>query len=691
MNRRFIKSIFLILAIGIISWNNSAKAQIEEPVKWSYASEPEKDNIVVLTITAKVDKGWHLYSQHNTLGITQATVFTFEKSKNYKLSGKTSEPKYVEFTDNYGTDRYFEKSPVIFKQKIEVLSEKDFVITGTIDAQACIEGRCILVGTDFEIPVKGIKSAPSVNEEQNNIDAADSLHETKIDENKVPEVKPQEKSNIVETESKSEGMSKSMIFLISLLAGLAALLTPCVFPMIPLTVSFFMKGHSKKGGIRNALFFGCSIVVIFAILGIALTLLFGENATYIISTHWLPNLFFFIIFVVFALSFFGLFEITLPSSWANKSDAKSEKGGLIGIFFVALTTVLVSFSCTGPIIGGVIIGVAADSMDRITPLVSMLGFALGFAAPFTLLALFPSAMEKMKSGSWMNSVKIVFGFLELALGLKFLSQADLYCGWGILDREVFLAFWIVIFLLLGFYLLGKLKFKGDSDLKQISVFRLFLAITSFTFVVYMLPGMWGAPLKGLSGYIPPMTTQDFDIERLLHENKSATTVSELDDDFKNVKYGKELHLPTGFNGFFDLEEAKNYAKKVNKPIFIDFTGKTCPNCREMENRVWTYPKVKKILTEEYVIVALYTDANTIHLPEEEWVVSSKGKTLKRLGDKNLNYEMERYQMNAQPYYVLIDENETVLSNNGKGVGYEKDPEVFVNFLEEGLANFRKRK
>jgi thiol:disulfide interchange protein DsbD len=692
MNRRLIKLVLFVFLTGVLSWNKFAIAQIEEPVKWTFVSEHQKDNRVLLKITAKIDKGWHLYSQYNTLGITQATVFAFDKSNNYKLTGKTAEPKYVEFTDDFGTDRYFEASTVVFTQAIEVYTETDFVITGTVDAQACIEGKCILVGTDFEIPVKGVKSA--LLPKTDTVNSSSQTIDTATNQSVVSEATPKDKNeslqeDIHHSEPKKEGMSNIMIFFISLLAGLAALLTPCVFPMIPLTVSFFMKGDNKKGGVKKAMIFGASIVIIFAILGIVLTVLFGENATYIISTHWIPNLFFFIIFIVFALSFFGLFEITLPSSWANKSDAQSEKGGLTGIFFVALTTVLVSFSCTGPIIGGVIIGVAADSIDRITPLVSMLGFALGFAVPFTLLALFPSAMGKMKAGSWMNSVKIVFGFLELALGLKFLSQADLYCGWRLLDREVFLAFWIVIFTLLGLYLLGKLKFKGDADLKQIGVFRLFLSIITFSFVIYMLPGMWGAPLKTLSGYIPPMTTQDFDMERLLHEHKTATTI--IPDEYKDVKYGKELHLPTGFDGFFDLEEAKVYAEKVNKPIFIDFTGKTCPNCREMENKVWTDAKVRKLLREEYVIVALYTDANTIHLSENEWVINSKGKILKRLGDKNLNYEMERYRMNAQPYYVLIDEHENVLSLDGKGKGYEKDPQVFAEFLQEGLTAFQKRK
>ena len=696
MNKYFFRVVLLFFAAGNFLLPNQAKAQIEEPVKWSFVVQHQKDNkdnVVLLTITAKVDKDWHLYSQYNTLGITQATVFTYDKSENYKLVGKTIEPKYVEFTDEYGTDRYFEKSPVVFTQKIKVLSEKDFVLTGMVEAQACINDKCIYVSTDFDIPIKGMKQI--VSDEQPEEEDADSSNIEDATENTGEIIDSLKNTMITEGDSSSEtedGMSTWVILLISFFAGLAALLTPCVFPMVPLTVNFFMKGDSKKNGFKNALIFGFSIIIIFAILGMLLSLIFGGDAAYMISTHWIPNMLFFIIFMVFALSFFGLFEITLPSSWSNKSDAKSEKGGLVGIFFVALTTVIVSFSCIGPILGGVVFSFSTGESGVLTPLVSMLGFAFGFAIPFTLLALCPSVMGKMKSGSWMNSVKIVFAFLEMALGLKFLSQADLYCGWGILDREVYLAFWIVIFALMGFYLLGKLKFKGDSDVKQLGVPRIFLSIVTFAFVIYLIPGMWGAPLKALSGFVPPLTTQDFDTERLIVENKitSTTSTSSIPEGFENVKHGDQLHFPTGFYGFFDLEDAKAYAKKVNKPIFVDFTGKTCANCREMEFKVWTDPHVRRILTEEYVMVALYADANTIILSEEEWVTNSKGKVLKRLGDKNRNYQMEKYKVNAQPYYVLLDANENILSKNGKGVGRSSIQE-FTAFLEEGLEEFNKRK
>jgi thiol:disulfide interchange protein DsbD len=458
--------------------------------------------------------------------------------------------------------------------------------------------------------------------------------------------------------------------------------------MIPMTVSFFMKGNkSKSAGLKQAYFFGFSIILIFAVLGLILTLLFGNQAMYIISTHWIPNMIFFVIFMVFALSFFGLFEIIIPNKLIDKSDKQADKGGLSGVFFIALTTVLVSFSCTGPILGGALMELSSGSENSLVFFISMLGFALGFALPFTLLAIFPSVLSKLKSGSWLNSVKIVFGFLEIALGLKFLSMADLGANWRILDRETFLALWIVTFALLGFYLLGKLKFKGDSDVQHISVYRLFMAIITFSFVVYMIPGLWGAPLKTLSGYLPPQTTQDFDIERLIVENKPSVSALEThNEDTGIVKYSDILHLPTGFKGFFDLEQAKAYAEKVNKPIFVDFTGKTCANCREMENNVWNAPEVKKLLNDEFVMLALYADANFIDLDKEDWVTTEDGKVLKKLGQKNLNYQITKFNMNAQPYYVIMDSNEKVLTKENKA--YDKDVKNFIAFLNEGIANFK---
>lgn len=656
-------------------------AQIVEPVKWSQKVESLGDNKAKLVVTATIEPGWHLYSQYNTEGITQQTVFTFEPSKNYTLKGKVKEPKYTELKDDFGTDRYFDMQVVTFSQEIEVLSQKDFTINLSIDAQACTDGKCVMAGTDLVFKVKGV---PAVVEEVASDSIAENIVEN-VDSSQAEIVAKEEEASKIEVSSNLQDKSMLMVFLISFLAGLLSLITPCVFPMIPMTISFFMKGQkSHAKGIKLAVFFGFSIILIFAVLGLLLTLIFGKDAMYIISTHWVPNLLFFIIFMIFAFSFFGLFEITLPSSWINQSDKQSEHGGYVGAFFIALTTVLVSFSCTGPILGAALIEMASGSSNSLVFFISMLGFAFGFALPFSLLAAFPSVLKKMKSGSWLNTVKIVFGFLEIALGLKFLSIADLGAGWGILDRETYLAIWIVTFSMLGFYLLGKLRFKGDEPVEHIGVGRLFMALTVFAFVVYMIPGLWGAPLKAISGYIPPMTTQDFDIERIVVENGgSGANVSTLP---ANRKYADQLHLPTGFEGFFDLEEAKAYAKQVNKPIFIDFTGKTCANCREMENYVWSNPVVKSILQEKYVMVALYADANFIHLDENDYVVKKDGTVIKTLGKKNLDYQMERFNMNAQPFYVLIDAEENVLT---EPKAYDRDVENFVKFLEKGLENFSK--
>lgn len=673
-------SILSFIAIFMLSISINAQSlgqlsnqqnQPKDPVSWTQDAEKISDTEYILTFHATVvEPHWHFYSQF-TEG-TMPMAFYFDDIKGYERVGDVAEsPKPKEEYDELlgGLTKFWEKEAV-FKQKIRIISAEDVNIHGAIEFQACIEGACTMLTYDFKFDLAGVEGAATTEETK-----VETVEETKA-------------TTTDKKENKSD-VSWLNIFFFAFIAGMLTLITPCVFPMIPMTVSFFMKGKkSRAAGLKQAYFFGFSIVVIFAVLGLLLTILLGKDAMYVISTHWIPNTLFFVIFMVFALSFFGLFEITLPSGLINKSDAQADKGGYMGTFFVAFTTVLVSFSCTGPILGAALIELSSGSNNSIVFLISMIGFALGFAIPFTLLAMFPTALGKLKSGSWLNTVKIVFGFIEIALGLKFLSMADLGANWGLLDRETFLSIWIVVFSLLGFYLLGKLKFKGDSDLKSISVTRLFLSIVTFSFVMYMIPGLWGAPLKAISGYVPPMTTQDFDIERLIVEN-SGGSGNAHHDDLGPRKYSDILHLPTGFNGFFDLDEAKAYAKKVNKPIFVDFTGKTCANCREMENSVWTDKEVKRILNEEYVMVALYADANFIDLAEEDYVTNEDGKVLKRLGSKNLNYQMERFNMNAQPYYVLMDSEENVLTAENKA--YDKEVANFVKFLNEGIANFKAKK
>lgn len=668
-------------------------SQVLNPVKWTYTVKQIDESNAELIFNAKIEKGWHLYSQYMEEGGPIVTNFKFEKNKSYKLEGKTSEPKpESEYDDMFKmTVKYF-NTKAVFKQKIKILSKKDFVISGNFEYMVCNDGSCIPFSDNtFEFKIKGNPKADEsvtsseVASELSNDSTQSNANNTDTNLKTSDTITFNKESAENKSEKKEDGWAG--IFFFAFIAGILTLITPCVFPMIPMTISFFMKGNKDKSkGLKQAYFFGFSIIMIFAVLGLLLTLLLGKDAMYIISTHWIPNVLFFVIFMIFALSFFGMFELTLPSSLINKSDQNADKGGYIGTFFVAFTTVLVSFSCTGPILGAALIELSSGSDDSLVFLISMIGFALGFAIPFTLLAMFPSVLSKLKSGSWLNTVKIVFGFLEIALGLKFLSMADLGANWGLLDRETFLALWIVTFTLLGFYLLGKLKFKGDSEVEKIGVPRLFLAIITFSFVVYMIPGMWGAPLKVLSGYVPPMTTQDFDINRLIVENAGST---KHESDLGTRKYTDKLHLPTGFEGFFDLEEAKAYAKKVNKPIFVDFTGKTCANCREMENNVWNDPEVKKILNEKYVMVALYADANFIDLPENEWVTTKEGKVIKKLGTKNLNYQITRFNINAQPYYVLMDSEENVLTNENKV--YDKHVPNFIKFLNDGLESFNTKK
>ena len=464
------------------------------------------------------------------------------------------------------------------------------------------------------------------------------------------------------------------LILEAILWGFLMLLTPCVFPMVPMTVSFFIK--QEKGGRFKALMYGVFIVLLYTVpicLIIGLTwLLGGETVTADIfnwlSTHWLPNILFFVIFMLFAASFFGAFEITLPSSWTTQADAKSDKGGLLGVFFLALTLVLVSFSCTGPIVGTVLI--KSTQGEFWTPMVTMLAFSIAFSLPFALLAFFPSVLKKLpKSGGWLNSVKVVLGFVEVALGLKFLSTADQTYHWHLLDREVYLAIWIVCFALLGLYLLGKIRFKHDSPLEYIGVGRLALVIADFAFVLYLLPGMWGAPLKALSGYLPPLQTQDF----VLGEGTASTPV--ILSEAKNLT-GSEVSLPHGLTGYSKLEDGLAVAKEQGKKVFVDITGHGCVNCREMEARVWSDPRVLQKLQQDYVIVSLYVDDKT-KLPESEWITTDKGKVLKDVGRVNSHLVLERFGVNSQPNYFLLDGDGTILRGPR---GYNLDTDAFVDFL-----------
>ena len=642
---------FLFTILALVSF--TAMAQ-DQTVVWNKEVKDNGNGSYTLVIKADIADGWHIYDATYMMA---PTTIQFTPSEGVELNGQLralSTAKQV--TDEYFGSYGEYEGEALYEQDITLKGEGGSV-AALISYQACTEGSCT-PPTDEEITfeIGNVAAAPTAE-----------IKQTK--------------------NAASTGNMWAMI-LEAIIWGLAALVTPCVFPMIPMTVSFFMKGSgSPAKGRINASLYGLFIVLLYTMpiaAIIIITRLIGGGAVTAdifqwLATHWIPNLLFFAVFMVFAASFFGAFEITLPSWLVNKSDANSEKGGLAGIFFMALTLVLVSFSCTGPIIGSVLIkSTAGEFWD---PIVTMLAFSITFALPFTLFAFFPSVLKKLpKSGGWLNSVKVVLGFVEVALGFKFLSVADQVYHWGILDREVYLAIWIVVFTLLGFYLLGKIRFAHDSELKHLSVGRLALAVAVFSFVVYLIPGMWGAPLEKLSGYLPPQSSLDFDLTRT-----QGAVVEKSNAQATTVKYGDVLHLPHGLQGFFDLAEAEAYAEKVNKPIFIDFTGHGCVNCREMEARVWSDPAVLELLANEYVICALYTD-DKMQLPQSEWVTTDNGKTLKSLGKVNAHYALTRFGVNAQPYYVLQGKNEKILTTPR---GYNLDAAAFADFLRKGVDEYRK--
>ena len=652
-----IKSLILMLVVMLTSVSASAQMQLFDPVSWSTSVEQVGDGEYRIDFKATVEQGWHLYDLGPYEGGPLATTFTFDPIVGYELVGEVeaNRESVRQMDEIFEMEIGHYEGEVVFSQRVK--APEGAMVQCSVEWQACSD-QCVNGDKDFSIKVGNPATAAGVDIEQSVADA-----------------------NAV-----TKGGSIWSFILSAIGWALIALLTPCVFPMIPMTVSFFLKGSgSAARGRFRALMYGLFIVVLYTVpiaVIILLTWLVGGDAVTAdifnwLSTHWLPNILFFVVFMVFAASFFGAFEIVLPEKLVNNSDAKADKGGLVGIFFMALTLVLVSFSCTGPIIGSALI--QSTSGEVWTPILTMLAFSVVFALPFTLFALFPSWLKQLpKSGGWLNSVKVVLGFVELALGLKFLSVADQTYHWGLLDREVYLALWIAIFSLLGLYLLGKIKFKHDSEMPYLSVTRLVLAIVSFSFVVYMLPGMWGAPLKALSGYLPPIQTQDFVM------GSGSAVATETSTPTSGVKYGDVLELPHNLDGFFDLEEAEAYAKQVGKPLFIDFTGHGCVNCREMEARVWSDPRVLDILRNEYVIVALYAD-DKLKVDEADWVTTDAGKVLKTLGKINSYYALKTYGVNAQPYYVLQG-NEGVPMVTPRG--YDLDVQGFIDFLQSGVEAYK---
>lgn len=632
--------------------------------------------------TGNIDAGWHVYSTDLPSGGPISATFNVEKIQGAELMGKlTPQGKEIENFDKVFEMklRYFENTAT-FVQKFKI-TDASYQIEGYLEYGACNDENCLPpTEVPFSFSGKGNAAtatvatsetkAETVNQpaaensvaETTAIDSAATValsdNETSVQDYWTPVIK--ELNSYGETTSQQD-RSWIYIFFAGFIGGLLALFTPCVWPIIPMTVSFFLKrSKDKKKGIRDAWTYGASIVVIYVALGLAITLIFGASALNALSTNAVFNILFCLMLIIFAASFFGAFELTLPSKWSNAVDSKAEQtSGLLSIFLMAFTLSLVSFSCTGPIIGFLLVEVSTTG-SVIAPAIGMLGFAIALALPFTLFAMFPSWLKSMpKSGGWMNVIKVTLGFLELAFALKFLSVADLAYGWRILDRETFLALWIVIFGLLGFYLLGKIKFPHDDDDNTTSVPRFFMALISLAFAVYMVPGLWGAPLKAVSAFAPPMTTQDFNL------------------------YNNEVHAK-----FDDYDAGMEYAKRNGKPVMLDFTGYGCVNCRKMEAAVWTDPKVSKLMTDDYVLITLYVD-NKEPLPEHIKVMENgKERTLRTVGDKWSYLQRSKFGANAQPFYVLIDNEGKPLN---KSYSYDEDIDKYVDFLQTGLDNYKKEK
>lgn len=640
------KKTLLFLAVLAVF---QTKGQLIEPIKWKFESKTHGDE-KVLIFKAIIDKGWHLYDTSLPEGGPIPTQIAFEDSSSLEFVGalhKTPEP-VEKFDKTFEMNvRYFSDS-ALFVQTVKLKSGASGQVKGVVTFMGCDDETCL---PPNEVPFSFTLDGSGGKEKAVAAEAAN-----------------------VPASGQPKGQNPWLFILISFLAGLAAILTPCVFPMIPMTVSFFMRGSgNRKGAIRTAIVFGLSIVGIFTLLGALFSFgVFGPNVGNILSTHWIPNLIFFVLFFVFALSFLGLFEIVLPGSLVNKTDAKAESGGWIGAFFMALTTVIVSFSCTGPFIGALII--EAVQSGGLRPLLGMFFFGLAFGTPFTLLAMFPSALNKLpKSGGWLNAIKIVFAFVLLAFGMKFLSNIDQVYGLNILSREIYLIIWIVLFFLLGSYFLGKIKFSHDSDVPYVSVGRFFLALVTFSFALYLFTGLLGNPLKGISALIPPPSA--------LHTFSTGQPANNPASEglCGPAKYADKLHLPQNLTGYFDFQQGIACAKEQNKPALVVFKGHACANCKKMENSVWTDPEVLKMISEKYVLIGLYTDDRTT-LPESEWVNIPGGSVLKTMGKINLQLQIDKYNTNSIPYHVIVQPDGTE-----SALAVTFDSEEFRNFIKKGLG------
>lgn len=681
------KKVLSFMLLLMIAW--AAEAQILTPVKWEIKLEDSDSFVKTLLFSAKLDNGWHLYDMNLPEGGPISTSFNYETLKGAKTVGSPvpSKKATTVYDEQFEMNLSWYAHEVSFTQKLEITNPKAFKVEGYVEFMACNDENCLPPDKESfsfnqsninvektlqamakveDIPAEELADTVSVVEEvsedvsvakpnktADTVGTSSSLVHSDLWEPVIEELKAFGDTTVTAADT-----SWLFIFFAGFLGGLIALLTPCVWPMIPMTVSFFLKRtKDRKKAIRDAVTYGVSIIVIYLVLGLLITGIFGASALNDLSTNAIFNIIFFLLLVLFAVSFFGAFEIVLPSSWTNKLDMKADSTtGIISIFFMSFTLVLVSFSCTGPIIGTLLVQ-AASMGSKVGPAIGMFGFALALSIPFSFFAVFPNMLQSMpKSGGWLNSVKVVLGFLELALALKFLSVADLAYGWRLLDREVFVVLWIVIFALLGFYLLGKIRFSHDSELKHVSVPRLFMAIISFGFSIYMIPGLWGAPLKAISAFAPPLYTQDFSL------------------------YDNEVHA-----AFTDYEAGMEYAKRNNKPVMIDFSGYGCVNCRKMEATVWTNIRVKDILEKDYVLITLIVDDKS-KLPEPiEIVENGKTRVLRTVGDKWSYLQRSKFGANAQPFYVLLDGDGKPLSPS---YAFDEDVSKYIQFLNKGLSEFQ---
>jgi len=688
-----------------------ANAQVLEPVTWSFRSENKGDNVYEIVMTATLEDDWHLYAMDIEKGGPIATSFTFEPGSGFTLSGKTVEvtKPEVKYDNSFDMNIGMHSGTAEFRQKVTVTGSL-VTVQGYVTFMSCDDKQCLPPrDVEFSLVIKG--SEKTVTAQSPEVKAEGEVPGVKA-VGQTPDMTFEEKSDsasgeaviqqgepldtVAQTgpvEQPKKGFLK--FFLLSMLAGLAGVLTPCVFPMIPMTVAFFSQGSEKKGStIGRALIFGLSIILLYSSLGIIVSLTSaGAGFANTLSTHWIPNSLFFILFLVFAASFFGAFEMVMPTKWVSSSDSKVDKGGALAAFFLGVTTVLVSFSCTGPIVGALL--VEAASGDVLRPTIGMFGFGLAFALPFTLFALFPSWMKKMpKSGGWLNSVKVVLGFIMLAFSLKFASVVDTVYGLGILSRDIYLAIWIVLFFLLGLYLMGKIKFSHDSDVPHIGVFRLVLIIASFTFAVYLVPGLFGAPLTRISALLPPRETSGFNLLKAISDNRGTAVPGVVAPGTVGTagtavcgtpKYSDFLHFEYGLQGYFDLEEGLACAARLNKPVLIDFKGHACANCKEMDARVWSDPEVQRRIRENFVLVGLYVDDRT-KLPDNEIFMSKiDGKEKKTMGKKNEDIEISMFNTNTLPLYAIVD-----LAGNPliETRGTDFDIQAYIDWLDRGAEAFR---